>query len=580
MWATIANKYIEESALKDGVINEPAIRMATEETKKAKKAEVLIEAAFILSEAGKMISASNHKKLADAINAMKAAMETIAPLIAADADEEIKSESNTLIDQEIDPVLKIAEARYYKWELVKISEAAKILAQSDSYDAKRCAVSSALRKRAISAMIATKVSDGGSLGYEDYYDYGAMPYIRDMYDEQVVYSMGGELYQCDYTVSDDEVTLGDPVEVQVSYVPTSSNTNKENKVEVSGDLILLNEKAVREDGTVQVKLISPGWGSSGHYSEKMLKRDGPKVFKKGLHMYMNHPTEAEDKDRPERDLRDLVGVLQEDAKYNDKGPTGPGLYSTAVVFDNYKGFIDEAAPYIGVSIRAGGRGVEGEAEGRHGLLVDSLEEGYSVDYVTLPGRGGQVLPLLEAFRNKKTDVVTPSGNNNITIVEKTGKVETVMVDISEEELAKLREAAANSTKMATTLEETQTQLARLRERAIITDARRIVTETLSKVNLLDITRTRLIESCMRRLPITDGELDVEAFTKFVNEEATGELKYLETAGINTTNGKVVGMGSTHTPEELTDEAFESEMTEAFTNIGLTEKSAKIAAGSR
>ncbi|MGE4535418.1 hypothetical protein, partial [Halomonas sp.] len=80
-------------------------------------------------------------------------------------------------------------------------------------------------------------------------------------------------------------------------------------LEIIGDLVPLVEKAVRRDGTVPIKIIQPGWGSSGHYSKAVLQRDGPKVFTKGLHMYIDHPTPTEEAERPERSVNGLGGVL-------------------------------------------------------------------------------------------------------------------------------------------------------------------------------------------------------------------------------------------------------------------------------
>lgn len=563
--------------------------------KQLNKEAKLLDAYSLVEEAGRMISKTNKKKLKAAYEAMQAALDTINELTAEDSDDILDEAGNVLQEIEIDPVLHVAKGVYQKWELVNLEEAAKILAQSDSYDATRQAVSAALRKRALLDMMANKVAAGTTDSEYDYYDYGCSVYIRDLYPEQVVYSNGYgsdcELYQCDYSIdANGDVTLGDPIVVKISYVPDENAKvdGYESKEQVfEGDLITFSESAVASNGKVKIKVISPGWGSSGYYSEKMLKRDGPNVFKKGLHMYMNHPTESDAKDRPERDLRDLVGVLESDAAYDAKGSTGPGLYADANVFDAYRSFIDEAAPHIGVSIRAGGVGVEGEAEGRHGVLVDSLDEGYSIDYVTMPGRGGEVLPLLEAARanmGKVKITPEPKSSNSIVVVETKG---TIMMDISETELAELREAAANSKKLTDTLTTQSTQLARMQEQMIITEARGIVVSTLSGIKLLDVTRNRLVNECMAKIPTKDGALDTEALVALVKEAATEELKYLETAYNNVSGGKIIGMGSdinasvtAGSEVELTDEVFEAGMVDAFKGIGFRESAAKIAAGSR
>jgi hypothetical protein len=56
------------------------------------------------------------------------------------------------------------------------------------------------------------------------------------------------------------------------------------------------------------------------------------------------------------------------------------------------------ADAIGVSIRASADVAVGEAEGRNGRIVTELLEGRSVDFVTMAGRGGRVLEVIESAR--------------------------------------------------------------------------------------------------------------------------------------------------------------------------------------
>src|SRR6185369_1053821 len=67
----------------------------------------------------------------------------------------------------------------------------------------------------------------------------------------------------------------------------------------------------------EIKLIAPGKGSSAFYPAEVLKRDGPNVFKAGTHVYLNHPTAAEEAARPEGDVKNLAGVLATGAEYHE-----------------------------------------------------------------------------------------------------------------------------------------------------------------------------------------------------------------------------------------------------------------------
>lgn len=147
---------------------------------------------------------------------------------------------------------------------------------------------------------------------------------------------------------------------------------------------------------IAVQLITPGWGSSGYYSAGVLAEAATaRVFPAGTHMFLDHPTAQEAADRPERSVRDLAAILTTDATVD---PVTGGLVAEARIFGPFVPVIAEMADAIGVSIRASGSGSLGEAEGRRGLIIDRLDEGLSVDFVTAAGRGGKVLALLESAR--------------------------------------------------------------------------------------------------------------------------------------------------------------------------------------
>lgn len=166
---------------------------------------------------------------------------------------------------------------------------------------------------------------------------------------------------------------------------------------IRGDLVPLTERSIRRDGTMALRLISPGWGSSGHYSANVLEQAAhDRVFPAGTHMYIDHPTLSERSERPERSLRDLAAVLETDGIWQAQHPDGPGIYAQARVFAPYRELLAEMAEHIGVSIRASAEVSRGEAEGRRGPIVERIVEAPSVDFVTRAGRGGQVLAILES----------------------------------------------------------------------------------------------------------------------------------------------------------------------------------------
>lgn len=179
---------------------------------------------------------------------------------------------------------------------------------------------------------------------------------------------------------------------------TDIRENATTLTEVRADLVpLAAEAAIRNDGTIAVKLISPGHGSSGYYSPEVLEAAATdRIYPAGTQMYWDHPTVSEGMERPERSLRDLAAVLETDALWQENGADGPGLYAQAKVFPGFRELLAEMAPHIGVSIRAAAEVEQGTVEGRRTRIIRRIVEGPSVDFVTKPGRGGKILAVLEA----------------------------------------------------------------------------------------------------------------------------------------------------------------------------------------
>ena len=165
-----------------------------------------------------------------------------------------------------------------------------------------------------------------------------------------------------------------------------------------------------------IKVIESGWGSSGYYPAAMLAEYGPKVFKKGTKVFMNHPSVNEESDRPERDVNQLAGKLVSDAKFD-----GTGLVAEVEFYSHFAPIIKEMAGDVGLSIRAMGESRVGEAEGRQGPIIEALvaDPLTSVDVVTVAGAGGKFLSLLESYTRQDDEATLLSesvseGNEMLT----------------------------------------------------------------------------------------------------------------------------------------------------------------------
>ena len=151
-------------------------------------------------------------------------------------------------------------------------------------------------------------------------------------------------------------------------------------------------------GRYRALLIREGWGSSGYYPREVLERDGPNCWPAGTQQYLNHPSQTEQLELPERKVQDWASVIVTDPVWDE---AERGLVAEVEVFPQWQGLLNKKfAEHVGLSIRALGVAEHGEAEGREGPIVKSLTEGISVDWVTRAGAGGRVLELVESAREQ------------------------------------------------------------------------------------------------------------------------------------------------------------------------------------
>ena len=311
-------------------------------------------------------------------------------------------------------------------------------------------------------------------------------------------------------------------------------------LDIIGDVIPLREGAVGQDGTAYLKLIAPGWGSSGYYSSEVLARDGAKAFPSGTKNFWNHQTAAEESARPEGDLRDLASVLTEDAHYEQTGPAGPGLYAKANVQPHFREHVDSLAKHIGMSIRAAGRAKEGKADGKSGPIIEQLTRGISVDYVTTPGAGGKILQLFEAARGRNSN---NEGDNDMPIT-------------AEERAAIIKEAQAPLlTKLA---EFEKPKLKR----------GKAIRKMLEGIRLSEAAKDMIVSAVKADFPLTEaGEPDRDKLKARVEKEVQRHGRLLESYGAPKLNlGASAAVTTDVKAIEAADKQHDDAYKEAMGNI--------------
>jgi uncharacterized protein YdaT len=244
-WVGIANGVLAE-CMKAGGTDETcapkAIRIANSRAKGMNHQEVSrMTKDANLTEVGKTISAATAAKLKAAMAAMESAMEEMSGLMP-----------------EMDDMESVREPQEV------LAEAQKIITKGKSLDAIRTQVSAAIQDK---------------FGKPSYpgppYVSGIYTWCRDVFTDAAVYELEGKLYRVAYTIDatsgESKVILGDPVEVEVAYVTAGEAAIEAAKdsnaggidTEIAGEFIPLLEATLRNDGTVPIKIIQPGQGSSG-----------------------------------------------------------------------------------------------------------------------------------------------------------------------------------------------------------------------------------------------------------------------------------------------------------------------------
>lgn len=225
-------------------------------------------------------------------------------------------------------------------------------------------------------------------------------------------------------------------------------------------------------------------GSSGYYPAEVLRRDGATAFPAGTHVYLDHPKESDEKERPERSVRDLAGYLVDEASF-EEGQDGRGLFARIQFTEEIKDRIRALAPVVGLSIRANGE-IEKGPNGRK--IVRSVKEGLSVDVVTRAGAGGRLVTMSESSKSESPPASTPSSGTeegNIPSTIGSGSLVSEVAALKESFADRMQEANVEVARLAQQIRESHRDIEKvlqnnrsmtetitfLRERQEATDAK-------------------------------------------------------------------------------------------------------------
>jgi len=325
-------------------------------------------------------------------------------------------------------------------------------------------------------------------------------------------------------------------------------------------------------GIVPIRIIQPGFNASKgrHYSDSAVK-DAARIFE-GAKMFSNHATKSEEKERPERDIRDWVATI----KNAHVSPAGTAVAEAHVhagwlkeMISNLKeqGNLDK----LGVSINSIGKGSKQKIDGVETFAVEALVDHpfKSVDFVTEAGAGGQV----GVQENASVEIVDAYLMDLVKLKEArpdlVKEVEIELESKKKQEVKKTMELQETVDKLTKDNEVLVQENETLKGKINMADKARakaeaqvIIKETIAKATLPDAAKVKLQERFK----------DVETDTG-VAEAVKAESDYITALS---EAGKVKGMGPTKEDPNSGRKAIK----EAFIRSGMTPEKAEIAANAR
>src|SRR5690625_2780631 len=133
-----------------------------------------------------------------------------------------------------------------------------------------------------------------------------------------------------------------------------------------------------------VTVATPGQGSSGFYSEELLREQGPRALHAGAQSFVTHD--------PSRNPKDMIGVFPEGGFWNEEKGV---LQAELEVHPHWVDFVEAVGPHCGMSLYMHGKTDE------DGNVIELTPNQYNgCDLVSRPGLSGSGLDgkLYEALR--------------------------------------------------------------------------------------------------------------------------------------------------------------------------------------
>jgi len=302
-----------------------------------------------------------------------------------------------------------------------------------------------------------------------------------------------------------------------------------------------------DKGRATVVVIKPGFNASEdrYYPEDVLKRDFG-IFE-GMKMYADHPTDEEEKARPERSIKDWVATLTE-VKCDENGViTGTAEIVEPWLMQKLASLRDkEMLSEMGISINAVGTASKSTIDGKETLVIEKLVACRSVDFVTEPGAGG-IVTFYESDRSRDVDLVELSSLKEkrpdlIKEIESKVRAEiTKEVKKAMENEEKIKELEGQIETLTTERDALKEAAEKAEKDKAKAEAQAVIKEAVDKAELPNAAKERLIER------FKDAE-SAEGIEEAIKSEIDYIAKLAE-------SGKVKNLGDSNPNPEKDREAL-------------------------
>lgn len=402
----------------------------------------------------------------------------------------------------------------------------------------------------------------------DYFN-GRYCYISWMFPEYCVVECSDQLYKVPFSDVDGRIVFGEPEKVDMAFVVKESeaqNERLEARQKPDGEIDFVSEgvsikEADDDKREVVAVLIEAGtnYSKRRHYPKQTIKEAAP-LFS-GLKMYIDHPTAAQDREKPERSIRDWVSTIEK-SWYED----GKAMGLIKVHDDWLWSKLKEDKVFraqIGISINASGKRHTKVIEGQNMEVIEEIVSPKSVDWVTEPGARGRVEYLVESQSRKEDSEMLKTVKLEEVKKERPDLIESIETElrakIQAENEVKIQEAvkagiAKGLKDHDEKVKEAKTTLEKIRAKV----------KAIAESSKLP---KRAIGTFIERFMSQNGDMTEDDVEKRVKEAVEAEVKYLTEAGVS---GIKVGVASGKT-EEVKETSGPVASPAFLGRIGLGEK---------